>query len=182
MIRMLTALVLVAAASAVPISRVAACDCAPVELPDAVRQADVAYVGRLVEHVRGGDNFGFPVLDEWVWNVERSRDAGMSSTVTVAAELGDGANCGVFFAAGERWLIVASVHDGTLQTNGCQPNRRMDDADADTRALVADLVSVEVDRDRPAPGSPPTPVLLIGGVAALLAAAGVLAFRREAKD
>jgi hypothetical protein len=175
----LAAVVLGLVLAAVPISHVAACDCALVDLPDAVRQADVAFVGRLAAHRRGGDNFGFPALGEWIWSVERSRDAGTAPSVTVVAETDDGGNCGVVFGTGERWLVVASRHDGALQTNGCLPNVRMENASPETRAVIAELVTAEVDTNKPAPSSIPSPVLIIGGAAAVIALAGVLAFRRH---
>lgn len=179
-LRSLAVAVMAAVLSAVPVGRIAACDCAQVELRDAVRQADVAFVGRLVERAPGGDNFGLPVLDEWRWSVEKGRDAGSASQIVVYAEWGDGANCGVSFAAHERWLVLASVHEGRLQTNGCARNQRLDGDDPEAEAAVAGLVTVDV---RPSPGPqagwfPPSAVIV-----AILAVVGVgtaaaVAFRR----
>ena len=163
---------------AMPVQRVAACSCAMTTLPEAVREADVAFVGRLLERVPGGDNFGFPPEDEWRWSVESSRDPDLEPDVAVIAALADGANCGVLFTPGERWLVLAHVGDGRLHTNGCVPNRRMDGPDPEADALVSGFLPV---RGGPADAAPldlPAPVLVIGLAIGLVALVGVLAFRR----
>jgi hypothetical protein len=164
---------------AVPIERAAACDCALIEMPDAIRDADVAFVGRLVNRVPAGDNFGFAPLDEWRWSVERSRDAGGDATITVNGAAGDGANCGVTFATGERWLVIASIHEGVLQTNGCQPNHRMDGSSPDTEAIIGKLLPHEARAAETTPFSVPFPVVLAIAAVTIIGGVGVLAFRRN---
>lgn len=180
--RTLLAAVLAFGLAAAPIERAAACDCALVGVGEAVGEADVAFVGRLVEHVPGGDNFGLPPLDEWHWSVERSRDAGLETFVTVRAAVNDGANCGVSFGIDERWLVVASVHDGVLQTNGCTPNRRVDGpADAETEAVVKLFVEVGEESAASTP-SVPGPLLVVVGAASLVGVVALVAFRRDRRS
>lgn len=164
---------------AVPVQRAAACDCALIDMPDAIRDADVAFVGRLEDRVPGGDNFGFPPLDEWRWSVERSRDAGLEATIVVNAAVGDGANCGVMFGTGERWLVIASVHQGLLQTNGCQPNQQMDGSAPDAEALVAELLAYEAGSTQDRGLDLPMPVLLVLGAVVAVGGIGFVAFRRS---
>ena len=158
--RAVAAILLALGLAAVPVERAAACDCALIELPEALAEADVAFVGTLVDHAPGGDNFGFSPLDEWHWSIERSRDAGLEAFATVRAAVNDGANCGVSFGMDERWLVLASVHDGVLQTNGCTPHRRVDGgANAETEAVVNLFVEVGQPTAASAP-SVPGPLLV----------------------
>ncbi len=165
---------------AVPLQRAAACDCSLIEMPEAVRQADVAFVGTLGDHVRGGGNAGFGALDEWHWTVERSRDAGTGPTIRVSAPADDGANCGVSFGAGERWMVLASVHEGTLQTNGCLPHHRMDGTAPDAEALIAQLLPHRIGPAESGPDLPVSvPVLFALGAVVALGGIGLVAFRRR---
>lgn len=164
---------------AVPLQRVAACSCAMTTLPEALRDADVAFVGRLVERIPGGDNFGFAPLDEWRWTVERSRDPGLAAAIATVAPTEDGANCGVLFAPGERWLVLAHESEGQLHTNGCLPNRLMDPADPEVDALVAGFVPVSGAGSTGGGLDVPVPILVAAAAAAAVAVVGLLAFRRE---
>ena len=177
--RVLLGMVLGIAVMAVPIERAAACDCALIEMPEAVREADVAFVGTLEEQLPGGDNFGFPTLDEWHWSVERSRDVEIGARLVLNATVNDGANCGVAFAMGERWLVIASVHEGVLQTNGCQPNHRMDGSAPDTEALISELLPHEAATAEAAAFSMLLPLVVVIGAVVIVGGIGLLAFRRE---
>ena len=169
MLRAAAALVMVIGLVAVPVREVAACDCALVELPDAVAEADVAFVGTLLGHAS----------DEWRWSVDTSRDADTAPVIVLRAPMNDGANCGVSFGANERWLVLASVHDGVLQTNGCLPNRRVDlGADPETETIVKLFSRIE--RAPEATGlSVPAPLLVAVGAAAVVGLVAVVAFRRH---
>ncbi len=177
----------------VPISRVAACDCAMTPVSEAVRSADVAFVGTLAG--AGGDGaipaeegkgavVGRPgVIGEvvWTWQVEVARDAETPATVSVAAWQDDGANCGVSFGVNQRWLIVANVEEGTLRTNGCQPNRVVDGLDAEVDAVVASMVEVSGGAGGGGDGA----LAMVGQIApvvggvALIGLVAAWAFRRE---
>ena len=181
---LLVAIGLVAGLAVAPTARVAACDCAMTELSQAIRDAEVAFVGRLagtsepvVEPAAGG-----PPQITWTWNVERSRDPISADTIQVTAWQDDGANCGVAFGVDERWLVIGQVEEGRMLTNGCMGNLRMNGIDPDVEAIVDSHVTYSV---RPAgePENPELPmpvvVLLAGG--AVLGVVSVVAFRRGAR-
>jgi hypothetical protein len=148
----MAAFALVLGVSVVPVVQAAACDCAMTSVAEAVGEADVAFVGRLVgvdgdiQAPDEGKGLTRPaVIGEvvWAWQVERARDADTESVVGVRAWTDDGANCGVAFGVDERWLIVANIEEGHLRTNGCMPNRRMDIDDPEVDAVVASMVEIE---------------------------------------
>jgi hypothetical protein len=167
----------------VPVRQVAACDCAMRELPDAIAEADVAIVGTLAGASTAAAAPG-PVTGptEYVWSVERARDPMSAVTITIAAWPDDGANCGISFAAGERWLVLAYQSEGRLETNGCMSNVRLDASVPDTVALVESMVASPVDPRATAEGggSFPAPILVAVGALAVVAAISALAFRRSA--
>ena len=176
------ALGLVAGLLWIPTARVAACDCAFTELPPAIAQADVAFVGTLAGTEPIPDS-GRPFEEAaYTWRVERSRDAIESEVVTVAAWPNDGANCGVSFAAGERWLVLGHVEDGRLATNGCIRNHRIDGADPASEATIAELVAIPVTGDGAGQSgfSVPMPMLAVLAGIGVVAAIGAVAFRRGA--
>lgn len=175
---------LVIGVSAVPIATVMACDCAMSELPDAVRDADLAIVATLVG--QGGP--GQPALAEpnpgerqYTWQVERSRDPLDTNQVTLTAWEDDGANCGVRFATEERWLVLGYVEEGRLLTNGCMRNMRLDGSDPEGEAMVDSLVPVAVTASPVTSElSIPFPLIVVGGAALLIGLIGLVAFRRGA--
>lgn len=176
------AMALVAGLSVVPTATVMACDCALTELPEAVRDADLAIVGTLVGQsapaaVPGRD---LPVELDWTWQVERSRDPIDADEISVAAWNDDGANCGVMFGANERWLVLGYLEDGRLLTNGCMRNQRIDGSDPDGEAMIAELLPIEVGSTPGSGGEIAAPVpLLVAGVAVLaIGLIGLFAFRR----
>lgn len=180
---LLVALALVAGLAVAPAARVAACDCAMTDLAEAIRGADVAFIGRLAgltEVPAAGVGNG-PAEISWTWDVERSRDPISADRITLSAWRDDGANCGVAFGVEERWLVVGETTEGRLQTNGCMRNQRLDGSDPDGETVIASLVthSVGVQGAAPSDGlSVPTPlIVLLAGVAAL-AVVSIVAFRR----
>lgn len=181
MTRLLLALALSIGATAVPILTVSACSCAFTELPQAIAQADVAFVGTLVS-VSEPPAGPMEQPMTMTWAVERSRDALDEPTVSVAGVPENGANCGVTFATDERWLVLGYVQEGRLETNGCMHNVRMDGSDAESEAVVDELVTTAAPEGPTAdPGiSVPTPLLVVGAALLALAAVGAIAFRRPA--
>jgi hypothetical protein len=169
---------------AVPTARVAACSCAFSELPQAIRDADLAFVGTLVATDGAVPALGDPTMDEieWTWNVEQARQPISASQAVLHAWPDNGGNCGVAFGIDERWLVLGHLEDGRLQTNGCMRNHRIDGSDPDTEAIIAEMVSVPVSPGGPtdAGSAPPVPAPLLVAVvgAALVVAASVWAFRR----
>ena len=183
--RALAALALVLGVSAVPAATVSACDCMFTELPDAVRDADVAFVGTVAGRSAPASAIdrGLPPEQTWTWNVERSRDPLESARVEVVAWEDDGANCGVSFATDERWLVLGDLEDGRLLTNSCMRNQRLDGSDPDGEALIATLVSVPVDSSPADSGiQVPAPVLVATGMAVVLGVVAAVAFRTRRGD
>jgi hypothetical protein len=169
---------------AVPTARVAACSCAFSEMPQAIRDADLAFVGTLVATDAAVPAPGNPAMDEieWTWNVERARQPITASRALLQAWPDNGGNCGVAFGIDERWLVLGHLEDGRMVTNGCMRNHRMDGSDPDTEAIIAEMVSVRVTPGSPtSAGSPPAvpaPLLVAITAAAFVVVASVWAFRR----
>jgi hypothetical protein len=180
--RALAVLGLVLGASIVPMRQVAACSCAMTELPQAIEEAEVAIIGTLLGAGPAPPKAGViaePI--EHVWSVERSRDAMSAITITIAASPDDGANCGVSFAADERWLVLAYQGDGGLETNGCMRNIRLADASPEEMDVIDSLVATSVapgPASGPAP-SVPAPLLVALGALAVVVAISFIAFRRS---
>ena len=180
--RLVGAVGLVLGLGLVPIGQVAACDCALTELPQAIKEAEVAIVGTLAG---GSAPPAAPGMvaepTQYTWAVERARDPMSAVTLTVAAWPDDGANCGIRFGADERWLILAYQSDNGLETNGCMPNLRLVDAAPDQLDIVDEMVSTSVDPSQQpeAPWSVPVPILVAIGALALGTAVSFVAFRRS---
>ncbi len=177
---------LVAGLAIAPTARVAACDCAMTELPQAIRDAEVAFIGVLAgtDEPLPAPVAGGPPEITWTWQIERSRDPISADRISVTAWQDDGANCGVAFGVDERWLIVGDVADGRLQTNGCMRNQRMDRTDPDGEAIIESLVTHSVAPGEPAEGgapSVPMPVIVLLAGAAAVALISFMAFRRGAR-
>ncbi len=186
MIRLVVAFVLLAGLAAVGPARVAACSCAWAELPVAVREADVAFVGTLVGGSAQGNGAGpiqQPILTTWA--VERSRDPLDTDRMDISTWPDDGANCGTAFGANERWLLLAYQGENGLETNGCMRNHRFDGGDPESEAIIEELVTVPVTASAsPADAGIEVPVPVLIGLGGLLAIGlvSVLAFRRRPGD
>ena len=165
---------------------VMACDCARTELPDAVRDADLAIVGTLVGRADSGPavEVALPPEYAWTWEVERSREPLDVAQVTVTAWEDDGANCGVMFGANERWLVLGYLEDGRMLTNGCMRNQRIDGTDPEGEAIIGSLLPVTVETSSSAHGELPIPlpVIVAGAAAVLIGLIGAVAFRRGPAD
>lgn len=182
-LRLLLAVGLAIGVVALPIERAAACSCLEVELPDAIRSADVAVVARLTE--RSGPSGDEPMVEElnWTWTVERTRAPIEGDRLTVTAAPEDGANCGVTFGIGERWLLLATLHGGRLDTNGCMRNQRMDGSDPESEALISELVPLAVTAGGETASGPPIPgpLALALGAVAIIVLVAIVGFRRDAR-
>lgn len=179
----LTGLALALALVLVPAARVAACSCAMGETTDAIRAADLAFVGTVVDQRSTG---GRPDLGdeeiEYAFAVDRASIP--TPTITTVRAGNGGASCGITFARGESWLIIAQFGDGGPQTSLCAGNRTWADLGEEERQAVTDLLAAAPTDAAPESdegadlGGLAVPVF---GIAALLLLAGVgwLAFRRE---
>lgn len=179
-VRALAALSMALILSSVPLTTVTACSCAMTTLPDAIRAADVAIVGSTLSTAGAGeDEIGERVLTTWA--VERSRDPMEGSRIGIESWRDSGANCGIGFADGERWLVLAYSELGALTTNGCLQNRRLDGGDPEAEAAIAELLTEVPSAQEPAAAPVEIPAPIIGIVLAAFAvvAASIVAFRRE---
>ena len=154
------------------------------DLAEAIRGADVAFVGRLAgtAEAPAAPQAEGPAEISWTWNVERSRDPISADRISVSAWKDDGANCGVSFAVDERWLVIGETVEGRLQTNGCMRNQRVNGTDPDGEAVIASLVthSVGAQGATSQPGiSVPVPIIVLVGGAAAVALVSIVAFRRD---
>jgi len=177
-------LALVMGMLAIPTATVMACDCARTELPEAIRDADLAIVGTLVGRGDSEPAVGagaLPPEHAWTWEVERSRDPLDAATVTLTAWEDDGANCGVMFGADERWLILGYLEEGRMLTNGCMRNQRLDGSDPDGELLIGSLLPVTAESPSSADGVP-LPLLVAVAAALLIGLIGAVAFRRGPAD
>ena len=181
MSRPLLAVAAALAFAAVPTVSVMACSCMETSVEQAVAEADLAIVGTLLAvQAPPPDALDQPMAMEWA--IERSRDPLDVDRATIIGWQDNGANCGVSFEVGDRWLVLASMTDGGLETHGCLPNRPLEGDDPEAAAIVEAMTPVGA---RATPESSPggeLPLPLIGGGAALalLAVLSVLAFRRRA--
>lgn len=182
--RLLAALGLVLVTTVVPIRQVAACDCAFLDVAEAISEADAAIVGTLVG--AGGSTPARPNGMEsdpvaYTWAVDRSRDPLDGTQLVISAVPDDGGNCGMTFAADGRWLVLAYETDAGLETNGCMRNLPLADVGPDDLEAIENLVARPAGAASPvgAELALPGPVI-VGGIAILLVAlVSALAFRRS---
>jgi hypothetical protein len=178
-IRGILALVVVLAAGALSPWRVAACSCVGGELPEMIRGADVAFVGTPQRSAKAPrDELG--PRNRYAFAVERAnRETG--ATIEILAWSGGDAGCGIEFAIGERWLVLAHAQDGRLETNLCNGNVRVDELADPLRADLPQLLPLVPD---PAPYEPATfewagPTLGVLAIVLLVGATSAFVFRRR---
>jgi hypothetical protein len=178
--RLAASLALLAALLVVPVTSVMACSCAFLGYPEAVAEADVAFIGEVLEADEPILRGGLDAEARYVFAVERAK-APMTTPIEIASWFGDGASCGLDMNVGERWIVLAAVEDGIPRTHLCHGSGIWDGMDLDTRSQVEPLLdtvpAVGPDDD----GEPlPVPLAVIVGGAATLAilATSVVAFRR----
>ena len=179
--RPLLAVAAAIAFSAVPTVSVMACSCIETAVEQAVAEVDLAIVGTLVAvQAPPPDALDQPMAMEWA--IERSRDPLDVDRATIIGWPDNGANCGVSFEVGDRWLVLASMTDGGLETNGCLPNRPLEADDPESAAIVQAMTPVGTSGAPEGAAGAELPLPLIWGGAALLllAVLSVLAFRRRA--
>ena len=181
--RLLRSFLAVAAAlafTAVPLVTVHACSCMELSLEQAVQDADLAVVGTLVRVDVAGAPGDLQQPVAMHWSIERSRDPLEVSEATIGGWRDDGANCGVAMEVGQRWLVLASLGENGLETNGCMQNRLLVADDPGSEAVVEAMVPL-AGTPQPAPAETTVPLPIIGAGVAVVLVAGLslLAFRRR---
>lgn len=180
-IRPLLAVAAALAFTAVPTVSVMACSCVQATVEQAVAQADLAIVGTLVAvQEPPADAFDQPMAMEWA--IERSRDPLDVDRATINGWPDNGANCGVSFEVGDRWLLLATMTDAGLETNSCMGSRSLEAEDPEAAGIVEAMAPVGASETPGESASVDLPLPLLAGGAALLLLAGLsfLAFRRRA--
>lgn len=182
LLRSLLATAAALAFAAVPTVSVMACSCMETSVEQAVAEADLAIVGTLVGvQEPPADALDQPMAMEWA--IERSRDPLDVDRATIIGWPDNGANCGVSFEVGDRWLVLASMTEGGLETHGCLPNRLLETDDPESASIVEAMTPVGSSAAPEGAASGldvPLPLVVGGAALALLAGLSVLAFRRRA--
>lgn len=182
--RLSLSLLALAIAMAIP-ARVAACSCMEQTLADAVREADVAFVGTLAGTDQPIPAAMQPGTSEivWSWDVERSRDALTTARIDLVAWSDDGANCGVSFGVGEKWLVIAHKSEGRLSSSSCSMNQRMDGIEPEIEEQIVGMLTVvpatEAVEPAAQPSSPSLQVIFVVGAIVVVAAVSGWAFLRR---
>lgn len=181
-VRGLAAVALAVVLTAVPISRVAACSCAAFSTEEAIANAQLAFIGTVADQKEVGvrNDFG-DEMRQYAFAVERATAA--TDAVAIVRAGTSGASCGITFANGERWLIIATRGQTGLETSLCSGNLRLADLEVAEAERISALLP-PVSGEPPAsgeefadePGVPMGPIA-IGAAALLLAAAAFVAFR-----
>lgn len=184
-VRLVVAITLAIGLASVPVVAVHACSCAFLGYPEAIGEADLAFVGTVIDADEPDrDAFAGGLAEvAYAIDVERAKSP-TPNPVTVHTHLGDGANCGLDLNVGERWLVIASAASGRPETNLCTGTTPYDGMDPETRAMVDPLLTetaapVEESPPEESMTLPPTPALALIGATLLIAAVSVAAFRRE---
>ena len=150
---------------AAPTAQVLACLCAESNREEALRNADIAFVGVVADtdDPRIGHNNGEPL--RYTFAVEQTIKGEVASRIRVFSHLSD---CAPEFGLAQRWRVHASVDEsGQLQSNLCSGNE-----------LLAE--GVPIPAERPAPLIlPPVDVLVAWGIGLAVAGLSVWAFTRR---
>lgn len=166
----------------VPLVSVQACSCMELSLEQAVQDADLAIIGTLARVDAAGAPGDLQQPVAMHWSIERSRDELEVSQATIGSWRDDGANCGVAMEVGQRWLVLATLGENGLETNGCMQNRLLEADDPDSAAVVDAMVPVAATPEPASAARATLPLPILGAAAALVLVAGLsyLAFRRRA--
>ena len=194
--RTLLALAFGVLVTSIPIARVAACSCGMGETAETIRRAQLAFVGTVTDQRDTGRQSEFgDRMHEYAFAVERSTLPTDELAVIVAGS--GGSTCGMTFANGEEWLIIAQRTAVGMETNLCSGNVRMSDVGARERAEILEMLpsqpsatpgTVEAPSEPSArPAETPQQIeagtlavsLVAGGLAVLLAGAAWVLMRRR---
>jgi hypothetical protein len=127
----LVAAVVLTLLTVLPATPALACSCVLQEPAEAVAAAPAGFVGELTGRAPAGDVLG-PGTTRWTFAVEAVVAGDLAPTVDVLANEGDGANCGLMLADGERIGLLLHPTDGGWSSNSCSTH------DADTLLAAVD--------------------------------------------
>lgn len=181
LVRLLAALGLVLAVSALPLATVSACSCAFLGYPEAVAEAELAFIGTVTDAAEPAAGVDPTLVDplevEYAFSVERAKSP-MPASVTVRTVLGDGGNCGLDMDVGQRWLVIARAEDG-IRTDLCTGSTLFDGLEAELQQQISNGLSAEVEAtagSEAAIEAPPWGVIGVGAVVIVVAAVSFVAF------
>lgn len=151
----------------VSVDRAAACRCGPpLNDAEAMAAADVSFVGTVTDELVFPlvHDFEIPqityefVVDRWIKGPVDPHRANVLAQISPRG-------CGIDIAKGQHWLILATISDGTMQTNACSGSRPVDER----QLTVNESPSAEVGLGQQ--------LLIAGAILASVAAISVFAFR-----
>ncbi|MEP7082821.1 MAG: hypothetical protein ABI841_07585 [Chloroflexota bacterium] len=173
--RLLGAFALVVGVSAVPVARVAACDCMAMGPDESATFADAVFTGAAIAEAPGPApalrEGAFPMGGQvlYTFAVDGVAKGNVGAEAQVLAG-GDQGACGMTFALNERWLIFATAEAGMLTTHLCAGNLALRPGEDPPLAVTAPTATGS---EGPVPG---VPVGVLLPMAAVVALAGVSAF------
>ncbi len=176
-IRVLTAILLAATLSAVPVATVMACSCAQATITDSLGFADVVFTGTATSAEAPPPREVVSTADpvHYAFAVDKIYKGGVIDAEIVASTAMDGASCGTSFGIDERWLVFANITEGEIWTGLCSGNVLFADEETEAAALaelgepIAEPAAVE-------PEDLEVPAALIVALAAAAAVLGVSAW------
>jgi hypothetical protein len=178
-IRGLTAILLAAALTAVPVATVMACSCAQATITDSLGFADVVFTGTAIsaEAPPAGEVISTADPVHYAFAVDKIYKGGVIDAEIVASTAMDGASCGTSFGIDERWLVFANVTDGEIWTGLCSGNVLL--ADEETEAAALAELGEPIAEPEPVAAEPEdleVPAALLVAVVAAAAVIGVSAW------
>lgn len=143
-----------------PLASVQACSCAGFPTASegvraAVAEGRVALIGSIVDTAPAApDPNGFGPMVRYAVDVERASVPVSGLLEVRALDDGGGASCGIQFAIGERWVIVADGANGVLETGLCSGNVLTDGLAAAEAAAIAESLPFVPDATTSPTGQP----------------------------
>lgn len=154
-VRCLVAAALAITTLAAPVATVHACSCMAFSAAEAVKAADLAFVGTVVDSAPGGQDPAMGMaLIRYAFEVERASEPIGPIVEVVSHDDPGGASCGFTFGGAERWFVASTSEGGLLRTNLCSGNRFMDDLGSAELDELVRLLPAEPVAESPDPAAP----------------------------
>jgi hypothetical protein len=172
MLRLISVAALSALFTVAPIGRAYACSCAMMGPAEQLAGADAAFVGvvaALEEPPSLQPELGLDPV-RYTFVIEEALKGSLASSVILASNHDNGANCGFDFAVAQRWRVYAYGDGaGGLTTSSCSGNE-----------LLAERVPIP-SVEGGDPGPPPAGLLIALGATGLVAVVSIWAFTRRGR-